>query len=585
MILNKLKKAVSVFKQFWGILTKKYRIYFILIFFAIFIASLLETLGISVLLPFIQAVLNPEQLMQNKYIISITRFFNITEKNQFIIFITTFVVLFYVLKNTYQFWCNYIKNKYRTSLHGFISETIMESYLHRPYDFFIKTNSSILVRNVISDSNSITLCVGCMFSILTTLLIIIFMSVFLFITDPILASGLCLSAIVVLIGPVLLLGKKLRNEGADIRTADAECYKYSMPGFNGIKEIIVSHKEDYFSDAYHKAFKNKARHDLKKCVIEIIPSRLIEVVCLSALIIIVTVNVITGRVVSEVMVAKLGAFAIAAFKLLPSVSSLSTDLNQFIVQAAALNSVYEILNDNDKYINNDGNKEIKFTKNIKFNNLSFFYEGNKDKLILNKVSTEIIKGDVVGIKGPSGSGKTTFVDLLLGLLNPTEGNITIDNNELNHENILSWRRNISYVPQSAYLTDDSIRANIAFGIPESEIDNVKIQKAIKESMLDEYVNSLPNKEYTIVGERGVQMSGGQRQRLSIARALYTNPSIIIFDEATSALDETTEKEIMESIDNLIGQKTLIIIAHRLSTLKKCNIILEVKDGDVIVSHK
>ena len=191
----------------------------------------------------------------------------------------------------------------------------------------------------------------------------------------------------------------------------------------------------------------------------------------------------------------------------------------------------------------------------------------------------------MGIKGPSGSGKTTFVDLLLGLLNPTEGNITIDNNELNHENILSWRRNISYVPQSAYLTDDSIRANIAFGIPESEIDNVKIQKAIKESMLDEYVNSLPNKEYTIVGERGVQMSGGQRQRLSIARALYTNPSIIIFDEATSALDETTEKEIMESIDNLIGQKTLIIIAHRLSTLKKCNIILEVKDGDVIVSHK
>ena len=411
------------------------------------------------------------------------------------------------------------------------------------------------------------------------------MSVFLFITDPILASGLCLSAIVVLIGPVLLLGKKLRNEGADIRTADAECYKYSMQGFNGIKEIIVSHKEDYFSDAYHKAFKNKARHDLKKCVIEIIPSRLIEVVCLSALIIIVTVNVITGRVVSEVMVAKLGAFAIAAFKLLPSVSSLSTDLNQFIVQAAALNSVYEILNDNDKYINNDGNKEIKLKKNIKFNNLSFFYEGNKDKLILNKVSTEIIKGDVVGIKGPSGSGKTTFVDLLLGLLNPTEGNITIDNNELNHENILSWRRNISYVPQSAYLTDDSIRANIAFGIPESEIDNVKIQKAIKESMLDEYVNSLPNKEYTIVGERGVQMSGGQRQRLSIARALYTNPSIIIFDEATSALDETTEKEIMESIDNLIGQKTLIIIAHRLSTLKKCNIILEVKDGDVIVSHK
>ncbi len=174
--------------------------------------------------------------------------------------------------------------------------------------------------------------------------------------------------------------------------------------------------------------------------------------------------------------------------------------------------------------------------------------------------------------------------MILGLLEPDSGKIKIDDTELSYNNISSWLDKISYVPQTAYLIDDTIRANIAFGIPEKEIDDERVKNAMKEAMLYDYVESLPEKDRTMVGERGVQMSGGQRQRLSIARALYTNPSVIIFDEATSALDETTEKEIMESIDNLIGQKTLIIIAHRLSTLKKCNKIFEVGEGKITVTE-
>ena len=216
--------------------------------------------------------------------------------------------------------------------------------------------------------------------------------------------------------------------------------------------------------------------------------------------------------------------------------------------------------------------------------MTFAYPKNKDKLILDNANAQIKIGDAIGIKGSSGAGKTTCVDIILGLLEPQTGDVLIDGVKLSDANVNSWRDNISYVPQTAYLIDDTIRANIAFGVPEKEVDNERVKLAMKEAMLYDYVESLPDKENTIVGERGVQMSGGQRQRLSIARALYSNPSIIIFDEATSALDEITEKEIMESIDNLIGQKTLIIIAHRLSTLKKCNKIFEVGEGKITVTE-
>ena len=284
------------------------------------------------------------------------------------------------------------------------------------------------------------------------------------------------------------------------------------------------------------------------------------------------------------MIANLGAFAVAAFKLLPAVSSLSSNFNSFIVQYTALTSVYNNLSEAKMYFAKNGNEKVDFLNSIELNNISFAYDSNKNKRILDSTNAKICIGDVVGIKGSSGSGKTTCVDLILGLLEPDSGDILIDGTKLTDQNINSWREKISYVPQTAYLIDDTIRANIAFGIPENEIDDERVQMAMKEAMLFEYVSSLPDKERTIVGERGVQMSGGQRQRLSIARALYTNPNIIIFDEATSALDEITEKEIMESIDNLIGQKTLIIIAHRLSTLKKCNKIFEVGEGKITVTE-
>ena len=584
MFLNKINKAFTVFRQFWGILSKKFKIQFVLIFFVILIGSLLETLGVSVLLPFINAILQPEKLMNHEYVKPILQFLNISDSKRFVIAVSLMVAVFYIIKNLYQILSQYWQSKFRANLQAYISETILTAYLYRPYSFFLDTNSSILLRNVINDADGIMTCVTSMFQIITTTFVILFMFIFLFLTDAMLAGGLCISAIVVLTGSIFTLGRPLRNSGESLRQTGAICYKTCTQAFQGIKEIIVGHKENFFSNEYKKAYDKKNSFDVKKCVLEYIPARLIEAVCLSVLVMLVAFIVVTERVVSDVMIANLGAFAVAAFKLLPAVSALSSNFNTFIVQYTALTSVYTNLEEAKHYFSKNGNEEISFNDNILIKDITFAYEKNPDKLILNKSNAEINKGDVIGIKGSSGSGKTTCVDILLGLLEPKNGQILIDNKKLSDANINSWRNKISYVPQTAYLIDDTIRANIAFGIPEKDIDDERVKNAIKEAMLDDYLNTLPEKEMTVVGERGVQMSGGQRQRLSIARALYTNPSIIIFDEATSALDEITEKEIMKSIDNLIGQKTLIIIAHRLSTLKKCNKIFEVKDGQINVSE-
>lgn len=584
MIFNKITKAFAIIKQFLGILTKKFKIRFIFNFIAILGASLLETLSVSLLLPFVQAILNPDKLMQNKYAGIFVQFFNIQTTNQFILATSLFVVAFFILKNIYQILCRYWQNKFRADLQVHISDTILTTYMSRPYSFFIDHNSSELMRNVMNDANSLTYSVESLFTIFTTIFIICFMSAFLIITEPSIAIGLCLSAVIVLVGPVFFIGKPLRRIGEKMRVVDADCFKWCNQSFQGIKEIIVTKKEMYFAEQYKNTYKRKNSMDVKKCVIEYIPSRLIESVCISALILIVCYNIIHGDAVSDVMISKLAVFAMAAFRLMPTVSSLSNNINSLIHQSVALEAVYNNIQDAKIFIAKKGNEKVSFDKQLEIKDLTFAYPKNKDKLILNKANAQIKIGDAIGIKGSSGAGKTTCVDIILGLLEPQAGDVLIDGVKLSDANVNSWREKISYVPQTAYLIDDTIRANIAFGIPEKEVDDARIERAMKEAMLYDYVESLPDKDRTVVGERGVQMSGGQRQRLSIARALYTNPSIIIFDEATSALDEITEREIMESIDNLIGQKTLIIIAHRLSTLKKCNKIFEVGEGKITVTE-
>ena len=581
-MFNKIKKGLQIFTLTWKILNKKQRVLFFLLFLSILIKALLETIGVSVLMPFVQAILTPAKLLKNSRLIPIFSFFNVNTESSVIVLVSIFIIIFYFVKNLYAIICTYWQQKYRCYLQQHISVSILNNYLEKPYSFFTNTNSSILIRNIINDADGIMSVINNLFNLLTEFFIVLMIILFLFITDPFIATGLFLSVFIALMVPTLILGRPIRKKGLLLRDYAALVYKDALQSINGIKEIIVSNKQDFFSTQYKNSYTKKSKNDIQSCVLSAVPNRLIEAVCISALVGIVAFKVLKGNT-SDVMVSQLSAFAVAAFKLLPSVSGMSSNFNSLILSHPVLISVYENLNQkNTTNTQIQCNEEINFSDTITFEKVSFKYE-NSIKNIFENVNIDIHKGDVIGILGPSGAGKTTFVDVLLGLLQKTEGSIRIDNKELTSANIISWRNNISYVPQTAYLLDDTIEANVAFG--EKNIDKQNLEKAIKDSMLQDYVYSLPKKEKTTVGERGVQMSGGQRQRLSIARALYTNPQIIVFDEATSALDELTEKEIMDSIENLIGSKTLIIIAHRLSTLKKCNRLFEVKDGKVIEREK
>lgn len=578
-MLQKIKKGFQIFSLTWEIFNKKQKIVFIFVFLSILFGALLETIGVSALIPFVQAILSPEKLKQNEYIIKLSGIFHITSSTSLVIFISGAVVVFYILKNIYAVLVNYWQNKYRTSVQKHVSVSMLKKYMNRPYSFFVNNNSSVLLRDIIDDANGMMTILCNIFIIMTDSFVALLITAFLFITDPFIALWLSVAVVIVLSVPTLLLGSSIRKAGNKLRDDDVLCRKNAFQAVNGIKEIIVSNKQNFFSDVYESSYIKKTKSDIKSATLSNIPSRMIEAVCISALVITVTAKVVLGNV-SDILVANLSAFAIAAFKLLPSVSRISSGFNTLIASYPIITSVHSNINEkNDIKLEEISKKEIDFKNCITFNHVSFHYE-NSDRLIFENVDLIINKGDVVGIVGPSGAGKTTFVDVLLGLLTQTSGEIRIDETNLDKTNIESWRSKISYVPQTAYLLDDTIQANVAFGIDDKDVNQQAVDKAVKEAMLDSYVSSLENKEKTVVGERGIAMSGGQRQRLSIARALYTNPEIIVFDEATSALDEITEKEIMESIDNLIGSKTLIIIAHRLSTLKKCNKIFEVKDGKI-----
>ena len=280
-------------------------------------------------------------------------------------------------------------------------------------------------------------------------------------------------------------------------------------------------------------------------------------------------------------VTTLSVFAVAAFRMLPSFNKITGYISSMMFNKPAIDSVYKDLKEieqfmGQKIVRHEDTISITLNKSIQFNDVSFHYS-ESDKWILKDANLEIQKNTSVALIGASGAGKTTAADLILGILEPQEGTVTIDGVDIK-KCMKSWHEDIGYIPQVIYLMDDNIRANVAFGIPEEEIDDAAIEKALREAQLDQFVHALPDGLDTMIGDRGVKLSGGQRQRIGIARALYRNPNVLVLDEATSALDSDTEREVMEAIDGLHGTRTLIVIAHRLSTLRKCDKIYEVGNG-------
>lgn len=593
-MLSKLRVLGDVVQKIYRVLTREQKKSSVKAFFSIIITSLLELLGITVIVPFIGAVMGVDSLIHNKYFILIMQAFHIEEPEPTIILIMIgiLLILIYIIKNVCLVFSRQIQAMYQINLQKEISVMMLKAYLNHPYEYFINTNSAEIIRGVESDvvgfAQIVQILFGCLAELLTVTLILGFVLTMDFLTS----IGLVIVAFLCVV--IIVFGCKniMAEIGMQYRIVSIMRSKYIHQTINGIKEIFVMQKKHFFLDSYEAAYDREIAITKINLFINALPERIIEVLVVCGVVIIVCVRIVQGYAAEE-YISQLAAVAVSCFRLLPSLGKLTNGASQIIYFMPCLDAVYENtvkfkhytgeFDDMSDTTEDNGAEQLIFQRTIKINDITWRYT-NGNTNVLEHLSLKINKGESVALIGESGAGKSTLADIVMGLLYPQQGSIQVDDIPIN-QNYYQWSQLIGYVPQSVYLIDDTIRNNIAFGIPKEKIKDEAVWSALKQARLDQFIMKLPHGLDTIVGERGIKFSGGQRQRIAIARAMYYDPEILVLDEATSALDDETERAVMESIDSLQGKKTLIIIAHRLSTIQKCDKIYEVVDRKAVERNK
>ncbi|WP_066186710.1 ABC transporter ATP-binding protein [Gracilibacillus timonensis] len=562
----------------------------VLLFFMMVIAALLETIGIGLIVPFVGMVTNPEMIQEQAILAKIYELFSFQTTTAFILFAVILLFIVFVLKNLYLLLFNYAQFRVILNQQVKLSRNLFKAYLTKPYTFHLQRNSADLLRNVNEEVPKVFQgIIMSSFQLFTEILVILCILILLLITAPVAT----LTAAVLLGGSVVLfftiLRKKISTLGQEQQIVGGKMIKWVNQGLGASKEVKVSGKERFFIDSYAAQSQIKANNSRYMKMLETVPRLFIETMLVSIVLITMLIIVLQGTGTTQ-LISTMALFAMAAFRLMPSITRVVALITTIRYSQPALNVVYEDLiwhKEETAYAHqlkqkykNSGSKT--YTDSIQLNNVSFRYPNQTMDTIKN-ISLEIPIGQSIAFIGESGSGKTTLVDIILGLFEPANGRVLADGQDI-FEQKHSWQQKIGYIPQTIFLSDDTIRGNVAFGMEREEIDDAMVWQALEQAQLKEYVETLPNQLETTVGERGLRLSGGQRQRIGIARALYHNPEILFMDEATSALDHETEKDIIKAIDELKGEKTFIIIAHRLSTIENCDIVFEISDGQVVSVH-
>jgi len=542
------------------------------------IGMIFEVLGIGLLLPILTAILNPEILLENEITKSIFDFLQINDKDQIVKVALGSLLLVYILKSAYLIFLSFYQNKFTSVLSSNLSNKLFKNYLYKDYAFHIKRNSSELIKNLQVEISNFSNFLISIISLITESTLAFSVIITLFFIEP-------LATLIVL----LLFGlssfmfyqftKNITTEWGKVREQiDSKSSKIVIEGLSGIKEVILLGKQSFFENQLENMNSSKASMNSKALTLRQIPRYFLELLSVFSLIIFVFILLIQSKNVDNVIVT-LGIFVAATFRILPSINRILSSLQNIKYYQSSIDVLYkefEFINKKKDFFKRDIIR-LAPNKSIDINQLCFIYPQTK-KIILDNVTLKLQTGTTTGIIGVSGSGKSTLINIIVGLLKPSSGEILIDDNSNIENNLDLWQNAIGYVSQDVFLSDQSILMNIAFGIKQESIDYKLIDKVLEQAQLSELILTLPEGYQTKVGERGVQLSGGQRQRIGIARALYRRPSILVLDEATSSLDVKTEEEIMMSVDNLKGQMTIIIVTHRLITLKNCDEIFSIKEG-------
>lgn len=578
----------TILKKMNYILTGKQKAGSVLVGIVLMIGSIFELLGVAMLLPFIQAMLSPEVLRENEIVQFICGIFKIDDNMNIVMVVGVALIFIYIVKNLFLTWVTHYESVYATKMRNELSLRIFNDYLNKEYSFFLNRNSSTLLRGVSSDVSGVYLILKQLLRIVAECLTIALIGIYLFMSNALIAVVLVGLVVLCVVWFVFNFRKQIKEAGIVNNETLAEISKYGLQTFMGVKDILVMQRKKFFAKHFEGAVAKNAEAARRMNVLESLPTRIFETVCISGIIGIVCILNLLGNNMTT-MVPTMAVFAAAAFRIMPCASRLSASVNAIMFNRPALDNIYYVLKNDVKPNQNieegvDKPVEKKILQSsIDIKGITWSY-GLEDSAVIKNLNLTIRKGTSVALIGNSGAGKTTLADILLGLLKPQKGHVYVDDMDI-FEHPYEWAKMVGYVPQAVYMTDDTIRNNVAFGIEESEIDEDMIWHALEQAQLDKFVKGLPQQLDTIVGERGVRFSGGQRQRIAIARALYHNPDILVLDEATSALDNDTESAVMEAIDSLQGIKTLIIVAHRLSTIANCDEIYEIADGKALKRNK
>lgn len=526
--------------------------------------------------------LPPNALMNNSYIIFINNIFGFTSYKQIIVFLALILIVVYIVKNVYIVFMTGCQYRFVYNNQRRLAGRMMACYLQQPYVYHLSHGSAEILRNLDVDVKNFFSVIISLLQLFTEGCVCLVLLCYLLYKDKSITLGVC----IVLVGFVIIylyyIRKRVTVMGGETRDFLAALNKDILQAFGGIKEVKILERESFFTNKFDSDYKGYADRQTRYFIYGMLPRPLMETVCITGLLLVIVFKLLNGTQPTY-FVTTVSIFAVAAFRMLPSFSKITNNLNNVMFNKVSVNALYNDLQDmneleSTRLLDSQKEKIIAFQQNITVKKADFRYP-NTDKYVLKDVTFTIPKNNSIAFIGPSGEGKTTLADMILGLLAADNGRVLVDGEDI-QDNISGWHKMLGYIPQTIYLMDDTIKNNIAYGIPQSEIDEKRLWKALEEAQIKEFIESLPKGIETEVGERGVRLSGGQRQRIGIARALYNNPEVLILDEATSALDNDTEAAVMDAINHLVGSKTLIIIAHRLSTIENCDIIYEVRNGKV-----
>lgn len=579
------------FKEYWTkamyVFNRKQKIRLIGLAITLIFDTIFELLGVISIYPFIALVLSPDMVETNAIINKIYVLCGSPEKKDFFVIIAFSIIGLYIVKNAYNGFAQYIRYGFVFNTKQELGVRLMRSYMNEPYSFFLEKNSSVLMRGVGTDvSQFFDLVFNILYVISDGFMMIVFGGYLIF-TD----WQLSLSVIAVMVVFILVFvkwnKKRATYYGKQTQENSGSMTKWLQQAFGGAKEIKLLRREEFFITNYEHYCKQSNQMNQRFMFINALPHLVLEAFCAGVVLLVIAVRVYNGADAVS-FVPGMAVFAMTLFRLFPRVSRVNSSLNAVIFGYPYLQSVYDDLkmaeeNENkQRKLIDEGTSEnqLTFERCVELENIHFAYP-NTEEEVISGVSLTIKKGQAIGLIGPSGAGKSTLADCVLGILELNEGRILCDGLDITHH-IREWSAKLGYIPQTIFLSDDSVRNNVAFGLNDDEVSDDQVWAALEQAQLKEFVESLPEGLDTRIGERGVRFSGGQRQRIGIARALYNNPEILVLDEATSALDNETEAAVMESIEHLLGHKTMIIIAHRVTTVRNCDVIYKVEGGNVSV---